>query len=658
MKWILLTLALLSTLFLPAKAFAQDLPTLTIVNPIRGPQLGLEKADLLSSLQGQWAATKEASVSATWLWQYSALETQSLVTYAKENLKNQEFGLFLEIDKNTAEKAGVDYKGTLTWYHSDGLLLPSYDIFERERLIDSSFTKFNQTFGYYPKSVGAWWVGAQSINYMKQKYNISAVLQCADQFNTDAYSLWGTPWSIPYVPSKTNAAIPTHNNADSTQVVMMQWAPRDPLNGYGKGVEDSTFSLQDYQLKGYNLTYFSYLREIYAKQKNDQLVFGLESGLPAEAYQGQYKLQDREAYNLTQDKKAKIQTMEEFARQFLDSKQILPPSRYFLTKDFNSNDQSFWYHSNKIRLAIQKKGNIVQLVDLRDYENTDQEDFYTVPNTQRLLRIETHAIVDSVRKPESAIKIGEYTEPLAIKETNEEIQLLSGDNLILIASLNKIELPPIKYVYDTSNSKNKISNMQNIIIQLKANYLIRKNSIVHTLQYNFEQSFNSKKSISILMITVYLLLGTITSILMLFYLGQTKLAYFTVLLGTVFVINWIYISTQEASRIILTPFENAAIQNIKTHKKNVVFLKPHTQPIYRAVRPLFFYDPHYLSYLMDQPMRIVSREQNSIFDPQIKTNETLVIPKYLGEDLYPSEIESMKLTKMYDNAQIAIYEPI
>jgi hypothetical protein len=254
---------------------AADKPAFTLVNPVRGPQLGLENVNLLENLKGQWQVTKEADAKGTWLWQFSALENTELINLAKNEMQNQEHGIFLEIDKNTAEKSGVDYKGKIAWYQSDGLLLVSYDQFEREKLIDTMFKKFKDTFGYYPKSVGAWWVGAESIQYMQKKYGITGVLQCADQYNTDAYAIWGTPWSIPYIPAKNNAAIPAKNDADSAKVVMMQWAPRDPLRGYGPTIEESTYSVQDYERKGYKIGYFEYLKDIFAKKGGDQVIIGL-----------------------------------------------------------------------------------------------------------------------------------------------------------------------------------------------------------------------------------------------------------------------------------------------------------------------------------------------------------------------------------------------
>ena len=112
-------LALFIILFLVGTppAFAQStLPSVSVVNPLRGNQLGLENVDLEKSFTAQWEVTKKAGVKATWLWQYSALEEKKMVDLAKEEMREQEHGIFLEIDKNFADQVGVPYKGESSWY--------------------------------------------------------------------------------------------------------------------------------------------------------------------------------------------------------------------------------------------------------------------------------------------------------------------------------------------------------------------------------------------------------------------------------------------------------------------------------------------------------------------------------------------------------------
>ncbi len=160
------SLLIIPFFFFPVESFAaekEELPVVTIINPIRGSEWHGNKVNLLVSLKGQWRAIQNVQVNATWLWQYTALEDDALVNFAKNTMKDQELGLFFEIDRNTAKKAHVQYRGQGALYQSDGLFLVSYDKDERRRLIDTSFAKFKEKFGYYPKTVGAWWIGGDSL---------------------------------------------------------------------------------------------------------------------------------------------------------------------------------------------------------------------------------------------------------------------------------------------------------------------------------------------------------------------------------------------------------------------------------------------------------------------------------------------------------------
>ena len=56
---------------------------------------------------------------------------------------DQEFGLFLEIDRNLAAKSDVAYRGRGPWYFSDGIYLLSYDPVERKKIIDEFGIVFN-----------------------------------------------------------------------------------------------------------------------------------------------------------------------------------------------------------------------------------------------------------------------------------------------------------------------------------------------------------------------------------------------------------------------------------------------------------------------------------------------------------------------------------
>ncbi|MBI5044388.1 MAG: hypothetical protein HZC02_00490 [Candidatus Levybacteria bacterium] len=418
-----------------SKSFAsppQDLPVITVINMIRGNALGREHSDLLPRLQSQWEDTKNHNIAATWLWQYDALKNEKLTSYAKSELKNQEFGLFLEVDKNFAQDSIVLYRGRGPWYFSDGLFTFSYDLPERNRLIDTLFSQFRSVFGYYPKTVGAWWVDADALSYMQQKYGITSALRAADQYDLDVYSIWGTPWGVPYLSSIENAGIPANSFDQSSQVVVMQWAPRDPLKAYGNKSENGTFSLQDYELKKYDQKYFNYLAAMYLKKPQDQIVVGLENDGDEETFivGGHYNNLLRAVSVLVSEKKAKVMLTKDYADTFLKNKSVFSPTNYFLSKDFEGENQAFWYNGSHYRIGIQKKGTEISVIDLRDYRIKTQEDFSVLPNSQGMLRIYVPPLIDSAAFPERKKLLLSSHQPLSIKEELGQIVLLSGDKKI------------------------------------------------------------------------------------------------------------------------------------------------------------------------------------------------------------------------------------
>ncbi len=440
-KLFLLTLLIgilfsLSSTNILSKNNKDNLPSITIINLIRSKELGHENDNLLQSLKDQWQVTKDTSVNATWLLQYSVLEDNQMINFAKQNMKNQEFGLLFEIDKNFAQKSNVSYRGQGPSYFSDGLLLSSYDTSERKRLIDTAFKEFKEKFGYYPKTVGAWYIGADSLNYMQQKYHIVASLKASDQFNLDMYTVWGSPWSTPYLSSSKNQLIPAESYEESSKVVNLQWAARDPNHGYN----DPLFSVQDFGIKGYSTDYIDYLSSIFLKSKSDNLVFGLENGGDLKVFEKYYKTIISKAKDLENLKKIKITLAKDFANQFLLEKQSLPGTSYFLTNDYKSDSQSFWYSTTYYRVYIQKIKENIYLVDVRNYSDKVKEDYFSLNNSQGEIRASSPEVLDSILFPNKTLFIQKSNNPLILENNKNKITIKSGTNTVGTFSTNKFTI--------------------------------------------------------------------------------------------------------------------------------------------------------------------------------------------------------------------------
>jgi len=747
---------LFSLVCFPHKIFAQTnnlRPSLTIINLVRGNGLGHENDDLALSLKAQWQVTRETEVNATWLLQYGALDDPDIITVVKNEMSGQEFGLLFEIDRNFAQKANVLYRGQGPWYFSDGLFLNSYDRGERHALIEEAFSKFEQIFGYYPKTVGAWWIGGDSLSYMQKKYGITAALRAADQFDLDMYSLWGTPWSMPYIASRVNEAIPAKSYDDSSKVVILQWAARDPFKGYG----DPLFSLQDYSMRGYGPEYVNYLADIFLPAPYTNLVIGLENGGTLEELNKGYKTMIVKAKELEKERKADILLVKDFSRQYLEQKKVFPYKSYFLSQDYDSKNQSFWYTSENYRAAIQKTGDSIYLVDVRDYSTKVDEDFDILPNTQSRLRINTPEIIDSMRFPDSKIFLTASKEPLSIKENNDAVELFSGEfriarftplkihifneegsdkkiyefgkeqrrvNLTLILSgvfilyfivvcLKKKQiysslhsfLPLIIPAFFSScyltNSSVFLFDSRELVI-LTALFSFRVFSIYETLViskivpfiilmmahyiYFFTTPHKIKKYVyyttftltlflylhpsyfpldatTIRYVGLFFVIVALGLFAVIFFLFQkhSSLRYRIILLSSIPVILGMLIFSTVFSRsaLALTTYEIHALETVRKNKKDVIYVEQFEnsiRPIYKSVKPLLYYYFPIVQKITGQRWEVVARPSNHIIQLTDYENKCIVIPKYLGSDISNHETNTLKLRKVFDNAQIQIFE--
>lgn len=739
----------------------QPLPVVTVINPIRGKGLGHQHDDLLSSLKAQWEVTKNAGVNATWLWQYSALEDKNLTGFARKNMPNQEFGLLLEIDRNFAQKSGVWYRGQGPSYFSDGLLLESYDVNERRKLIDTAFSLFKKTFGYYPKTVGAWWIGEDSLNYMQVKYGIVAAMRASDQFNLDVYSIWGTPLSIPYLSSKQNEGIPAASFDNSSKVVILQWAARDPTLGY----KDPLYSLQDFEAKGLDLSYFNYLSSLYLQKPLSDIVVGLENGGSLATFEGHYRNVLTKVKEMERNHKVAISLAKDYAKEFLSRRTVYPQNHYFLTKAYNSNDQSFWYNGVNYRAGILKKGNSIYLIDLRNYADKVNEDFALLPNSQGFLRVNEPSIIDSMRNPSQKILIATSSALMAINKKADTVTLLTNNKKIAIFSPIGLQLfaadknTKDKQKIYTFNPQNSYLNIFYFLLAVYlfyfAFYYLRKRNLRKILLYfylsiipllfsyqflavglakdmtfTFDMKelflfsfFPSVSNLSILNILIifqiipfiilliihYILIikfpkvrntilyfvavfllsliyinlpyfpldkSTLVTVLIIFFLSGFLLVTFSalvffvtrskrILAACLIFIPFIFIFLGitvlfSRSKIVLTPFEANALRVIKNLHKNVIFVYEadySVKPIYKAVRPLISYDTYaFAEKLTGTNWKMVERPSNHILKISNYNNKLIVVPRFLGADLSSYETRTLRLKKIFDNAQIAIYE--
>ncbi len=379
-KPIFLTIFSFLSLFITSSAFAQGSSFVSIVNPVRGGDFWEEKDQQPQTVVfGQLEILRQQNIPATWLIRFDALKNTN-ITDALKDVQSNEKGLFLEITPTWSAEAGVAYRKSENWHAAGSAFLSGYEQDERIKLVDSSFEEFKRVFGYYPKSVGAWWIDSFSLEYMQQKYKITGALIVSDQYTTDNYQIWGQYFSTPYYPSKKNALHPAQSLENKLPIVITQWAARDPLNGYGAGVEESTYSVQANDYIDYhklNINYFSTLVDIYTKQNFNlfgHIVVGLENSYSWEKYKAEYEnqiktLADKQVYG-----QLKIVTMQDFSSWYSQTFPNFSPPHLIVANDpLGTNKKVVWFMNPYYRAGwfFNSDGSVFR--DIRQYRAGEEE---------------------------------------------------------------------------------------------------------------------------------------------------------------------------------------------------------------------------------------------------------------------------------------------
>ena len=384
--------------FFKKSVLAQNNSFITIVNPIRGeefwnstPGLLLEQAKL------QEKTVTNAGLSATWLLRSDAFTSPSFANFFRNLPQEQEIGIFLEVLPKLAESVSVAYPtGGIFWHDANKIFLSGYKPEDRIKLIDGVFLKFKEVFGYYPKSVGAWHIDAYSSEYMREKYGVTGVLICADQFGTDSYQIWGGWWGVPFYPSKFNILSPAQSLKNKLDAVIFWWAARDPKLGYGGSVVESTYSVQanDYLLHGLGINYFKKLLDDYLKNPKNQfgqITIGLENDNDWAKIGNEFQLQIEEVERREKEENVLVKTMSGFSDWYKETFKNLSPEHFV----------GNWYQSIYLRTNVIKKDNQNYLLDLRVYNEKWPEANLLTANPWPSLSLNNPYKVDTVRFTEN-----------------------------------------------------------------------------------------------------------------------------------------------------------------------------------------------------------------------------------------------------------------
>ncbi len=373
----------------PIEQTSSDSPRIiNIINFIRQTDYRIQNSDqlLYETVVEQIKLLKQYSFPATFLLQYDALINPLYQQLLKSQLDNRsEVGAWWEITQPHVEAAGLKWRGEHSWVsHANIAFTTGYSPEEREKLVDVYMSKFKEIFGYYPKSVGSWYVDSHSLAYMYEKYGIVASCNCKDQIGTDGYTLWGGYWNQAYYPSRTNAYMPAQTREGQIPVPIFRMLGSDPIYQYEMGLggrRQGVISLEPvYPESGMNKRWVEYfLRSIvdepclafnYAQagQENSFTWAGMKQGL-----QMQFPLFEQ----LLKQGKIRIETLEHSGRWFSAQFSLTPATAITTMEDVrNEGRKSVWYNSRFYRANLLWEGDSFRFRDIHLFDERVESAYY------------------------------------------------------------------------------------------------------------------------------------------------------------------------------------------------------------------------------------------------------------------------------------------
>ncbi|MGB8319102.1 MAG: hypothetical protein WCE54_13300 [Ignavibacteriaceae bacterium] len=326
----------------------------------RDPEI--TKDVLYETVVKQIEIIKRYKLRGTFLIQYDALIDQRYQSLLK-SLDTSEFeiGAWWEIPQPMVERAGLKWRGRYPWdWRANIGFSTGYSVKEREKLADVYMKEFKSIFGYYPESVGSWFIDAYTLNYLYKKYRITASCNCKDQYGTDGYTLWGGYWNQAYYPSKINAYMPAQNEVNQIPVPVFRMLGSDPVRQYDYDVGTSrqgVITLEPvYKFGGGDSAWVNwYFKEFIqgACVSYAYTQMGQENSFTWKAMSKGFNIQIPLIARLKDQKKIKIETLKESGKWFKNRFNVTPPTSVTVNEDIGgSSKKTVWFDSRYFRANL------------------------------------------------------------------------------------------------------------------------------------------------------------------------------------------------------------------------------------------------------------------------------------------------------------------
>ncbi|WP_240545886.1 hypothetical protein [Paenibacillus artemisiicola] len=379
-----------------------------IINFIRGFE-PRDPIDLVEPVKEQLALVQRHGLPATWLLQYDALINPAFADLLQDADDKQEIGVWFEVVQPLAEKAGIPWRGRFAWdWHAHVAFTVGYTPREREKLADVLMEDFRARFGYYPKSVGSWFLDAHALAYLSDTYGITASCNCKDQWGTDGYTLWGGYYNQAYYPSRLNGFMPAQTEACQIPVPVFRMLGSDPIYQYdarlgGNGQSVITLEPVYSGAEGgggiprwvrwfYDVNFRPEQVSFGYTQVGQENSFGwalMKDGLIDQVEE----LAGRQAKG-----ELRVETLEASGRWFKAAHPVTPASSISALTDWRGEGrQSVWYYNRYYRLNLLNNDGELWIRDIHLFDERYEERYLKETCPDRYSHYDTLPVVDSAR---------------------------------------------------------------------------------------------------------------------------------------------------------------------------------------------------------------------------------------------------------------------
>lgn len=395
-----------------AKAPAREPRIVNIYNFIRNSDFRLRNSEeiLFDCTRRQIELLKEVGLPATWALQYDALINPRYPKLLKEQLTaRDEIGAWWEIPQQLAEKAGLKWRGRYEWDPEAHVgFSPGYTPEERRKLVDVYMADFKAAFGYYPRTVGSWFIDEVTLSYMAEKYGLVASCNCKDQIGTDFYTLWGGYWNQAYYPSRVNSYMPAQTRKGQIDMPVFRMLGSDPI--YQHGTTPGLISLEPvYKSGGGGMPrWVDWFMESLIEEPS--LAFGYTQAGQENSF-GWDAMKDGLIYQVklfaqqAREGKIQVETLEQTGKWFRKNFPVTPATSVVALKDWKGQGRkTVWYDSRFYRLNLLWEEDGFFIRDIHCFNEGLVSPTHETPLRQTSLVYETLPVVDWATWSQAGVK--------------------------------------------------------------------------------------------------------------------------------------------------------------------------------------------------------------------------------------------------------------